>query len=96
MTHWNWRAVISASGLDFGGHAAELDLRPGPHLVQGDEDQDGRGDDRPDHLEPLAAVEVLAPCGRVGPGLRCSMNLYAAETSTIWVPMNTTPVMIRR
>ena len=51
--------MISASGGTLGAALRNLMLGPGPHLVERDEDQDRRRDDRPDHLEPLAAVEVL-------------------------------------
>ena len=87
--------MISASGRDLGGGAAELDLGPRPHLVQGDENQDGGGNDGPDHLEPLAAVEVLGLADRPALGVSSSANLYWAHTRTICVPMKTMPVIER-
>ncbi len=71
-------------------------LGPGSHLVERDEDQDGRRDDRPDHLEPLAAVEVLGLAAPACPAASSSSaNRYDAQTSTIWVPMKTMPVIQR-
>ena len=87
--------MISASGWHLGGRAAELDLGPGPHLVEGDEHQDGGRDDRPDHLEPLAAVEVLGLADRLALGVELVGEAYDAQTRTIWVPMKTMPVIQR-
>ena len=52
-----------------GRRLRNLMLGPGPHLVEGDEDQDRGRDDRPDHLEPLAAVEVLGLADRLALGV---------------------------
>ena len=61
--------MISAKAGTRGAALRNLIARPGSHLVEGDEDEDGRRNDRPDHLEPLTAVKILGLADRLALGV---------------------------